>query len=152
MGHIGLTPQRQAGLSGYKVQGKTIFRAKEIFFEALALQEAGAFSIVLEAVPSIVASVITSSLKIPTIGIGAGPSTSGQVLVYLDAVGMFDKFTPRFCKTYANMGSISKMAIEEYRSDVKNKVFPDPQLHSYGMESTEMEEEFKAWAAALKKN
>ena len=96
LGHVGLTPQRQAALGGFKVQGKTVASAKKVLDDALAIEAAGCFAIVLEAVPEPVAQYITSKLKVPTIGIGAGPNCSGQVLVQLDMLGVYDKFVPKY--------------------------------------------------------
>jgi len=151
MGHVGLTPQKISSLSGYKVQGKTTEKAAKLLQDALALQAAGAFSIVLEAVPTNVAAFITKQLSIPTIGIGAGPHTSGQVLVYLDALGMFDKFMPRFCKVYGHLGDESIKALEQYKKEVVSRVFPDVGEHCYTMESAEEEERFKDWAVEIER-
>ncbi|KAJ3084343.1 hypothetical protein HK102_000692, partial [Quaeritorhiza haematococci] len=147
MGHIGLTPQRQAMLGGYKVQGKTVDKARSLLEEALELQDAGVFSIVLEAIPEPVATFITKQLSIPTIGIGAGPNTSGQVLVQMDALGAFDKFLPRFCKLYASLGTSAIEALSQYREEVKARKFPEIGTHTYGMESPEEEEALKEWMA-----
>lgn len=132
MGHIGLTPQRQASLGGFKVQGKTAESAESILQDALALQDAGCFAIVLEAVPAPMADLITQKLSIPTIGIGAGPHTSGQVLVQLDMLGGFDGFTPKFLKKYSNYLDINTEAIKQYNSEVKERQFPEPQ-HCYNV-------------------
>lgn len=132
MGHIGLTPQRQASLGGFRVQGKSPAAAESILRDALALQDAGCFAVVLEAVPSPIADLITQKLKIPTIGIGAGPHTSGQVLVQLDMLGGFDGFTPKFLKKYSNYLKINTEAIEEYNKEVKERQFPEPE-HCYNV-------------------
>ncbi len=130
MGHLGLTPQSVHQLGGYKVQGRTEEAAKRLKEDALILQEAGAFSLVLEAVPMELAKEVTEELNIPTIGIGAGPHCDGQVLVLHDLLGVFQKFTPKFVKRYAELGKMAKEAIEEYRKDVKEGKFPTEE-HSY---------------------
>lgn len=132
LGHIGLTPQRQSAMGGYRVQGKTAKKAKLLLKDALALQDAGCFAVVVEGVPAPAANYITSNLKIPTIGIGAGPGCSGQVLVQNDMVGIFDKFVPRFCKQYANLTAVVKQAMETYRDEVKARTFPSAE-HCYPM-------------------
>ena len=130
MGHLGLTPQSVHQFGGYKVQGKTEEAAKRLKEDALILQEAGAFSIVLEAVPMELAKEVTESLSIPTIGIGAGPHCDGQVLVLHDLLGVFQRFTPKFVKRYAEIGQEAKRAIEQYRDEVKEGKFPSEE-HSY---------------------
>ena len=130
MGHIGLTPQSVHQLGGYKVQGRTEEAAKRLKEDAQILQEAGAFSIVLEAVPVDLAREITESLNIPTIGIGAGPYCDGQVLVLHDLLGVFQRFTPKFVKRYAEIGKMARKAIEEYKDEVKKGLFPTEE-HSY---------------------
>jgi 3-methyl-2-oxobutanoate hydroxymethyltransferase len=117
LGHVGLTPQRQNSLGGFRVQGKTAESALRVFEDALAVQEAGSFATVLEAVPAEIANVITKRLKIPTIGIGAGNGCSGQVLVQIDMTGNFPpgRFLPRFVKRYGDVWSESMRAIETYR-------------------------------------
>ena len=131
MGHIGLTPQFVHLLGGYHVQGKTDESAKRLIEEALALQEAGCFSLVLECVPSELAATITKELKIATIGIGAGPDTDGQVLVFQDLLGLNTEFKPKFVKKYINGAQIFVDAIEEYTQEVKRGAFPDAD-HSFG--------------------
>lgn len=123
MGHLGLTPQFINLFGGYKVQGKTIDSRKRILEDAQALEESGAFSIVLEAVPSDLAKTITDSLKIPTIGIGAGKDTDGQVLVFHDLIGIFEK-TPKFVKRYLEAGKLIKQALSSYNQEVKDGKFP----------------------------
>jgi 3-methyl-2-oxobutanoate hydroxymethyltransferase len=145
-GHIGLTPQSVNALGGYKVQGKTAESARELLEDALALEEAGCSSIVLESLPDRLATYITERLTIPTIGIGAGVGTSGQVLVAHDLLGMFDRFTPRFVKRYAEMGAAMKEAFAAYRRDVEARAFPGPE-HSYTM----TDEEWKAFQSAAMK-
>ncbi|KAI9272477.1 3-methyl-2-oxobutanoate hydroxymethyltransferase, partial [Sporodiniella umbellata] len=124
MGHIGLTPQKQSALGGFRVQGKTAKQAKNLLKDALAVQEAGAFSVVIEAIPAEIARYITQQLKIPTIGIGAGVGCSGQILVQNDALGLFDRFVPKFTKQYCNLNQIMTNALKEYHEDVKSKQFP----------------------------
>ncbi|MBC9783926.1 3-methyl-2-oxobutanoate hydroxymethyltransferase [Heliobacterium chlorum] len=137
MGHIGLTPQTAAQLGGFKVQGKTEEAAQQLLEDALALEKAGAFSVVIECVPADVARRITESLSIPTIGIGAGPYCDGQVLVIQDMLGMFDRFTPKFVKKYANIGPTIKDALNTYAQEVSDGTFPGPE-YSFGMDSNEM--------------
>jgi 3-methyl-2-oxobutanoate hydroxymethyltransferase len=124
MGHIGLTPQSVNQLGGYKVQGKTPAAAVRLLNDAMALQEAGAYAIVLETVPVHVADIITQKLDIPTIGIGAGPKTDGQVQVWHDLLGLFTDFQPKHAKQFANVGAIIKDAISAYAADVRSGAFP----------------------------
>ena len=124
MGHLGLTPQTATKLGGYKVQGKTEKSAKRMLEDAVALQQAGCFALVLEAVPSKLAEAITAEINIPTIGIGAGPACDGQVLVFHDILGLFDQFTPKFVKQYANLREPILKAIQTYRQEVESGVFP----------------------------
>ena len=130
MGHIGLTPQTAGQLGGYRVQGKDVESARSLVADAKALQKAGAFSIVLECIPDIVASIISDELSIPTIGIGAGAGCDGQVLVTHDLLGLFDKFIPKFVKQYNNLAPIIKQTLDSYVSEVKNGSFPD-EAHSF---------------------
>lgn len=130
MGHIGLTPQTVSKLGGFKVQGKGD-AAKDVLDDALALEKAGAFSIVLECVPEQLGRLITEKLTIPTIGIGAGAFTDGQVLVFHDMVGMFDKFVPKFVKQYRKLGPEIVKALEEFKEDVKTGAFPE-EKHTFG--------------------
>ncbi len=136
MGHIGLTPQSISKLGGYRVQGKTAGDAAHLLEDALALEEAGCYSIVLESVPARVAEFLSSKLYIPTIGIGAGVGCDGQVLVYHDLLGLFDRFTPKFVKKYANLAPIITEAISEFVSDVENRQFPAEE-HTYPMPAEE---------------
>lgn len=122
--HLGLTPQSIHAFGGFKVQGKTEAAAKKLIDDAKAVQEAGAFALVLEAVPAKLAEMITKQLTIPTIGIGAGNKCDGQVLVYQDMLGMFSDFTPKFVKQYANLGEIMKAAFRSYIEEVQSGVFP----------------------------
>lgn len=137
MGHIGLTPQTSSQLGGFRVQGKTAVAAKRLLDDAYALQDAGCFAIVLEAVPEPVATAISQQLHIPTIGIGAGAGCDGQVLVYHDLLGLFDRFTPRFVKQYANLNQTIHDALTSYREDVQNGRFPS-QEHIYPMNDDEV--------------
>lgn len=125
MGHLGLTPQSINAFGGFRVQGKTEVAAKKLIQDAKALQEAGAFSVVLECVPTKIAEIVTKELEIPVIGIGAGNVCDGQVLVYQDLLGMFSNFTPKFVKRFANVGEIMKEAFTQYCKEVKNGTFPD---------------------------
>lgn len=130
MGHLGLTPQSIHKLGGYTLQAKEAEAAKRLIEDALALQAAGAFSIVLEKVPAEVASILTQKLEIPTIGIGAGPGCDGQVLVTNDILGLFSRFTPKFAKKYADVSPIIESAIADYVRDVREGAFPAEE-HSY---------------------
>ncbi|MBE5968933.1 MAG: 3-methyl-2-oxobutanoate hydroxymethyltransferase [Lachnospiraceae bacterium] len=131
--HIGLTPQSINAFGGHKVQGKSIEAAKKLIDDALAVQEAGAFTVVIEAVPAKLASLITQKLDIPTIGIGAGSGCDGQVLVYQDMVGMFSDFTPKFVKKFANVGETMKAAFKQYDEEVKAGTFPE-ECHTYAID------------------
>lgn len=124
MAHIGLTPQTASQLGGYKVQGKGIEDAKRMLAEARGLEEAGAFSIILECVPDTLAKVISASLTMPTVGIGAGAHCDGQVLVTHDLLGMFDKFTPKFVKKFADLSFAITEGIRTYKTEVKEGVYP----------------------------
>ncbi len=130
MGHLGLTPQSVHQLGGYKVQGKDDKTAKKMMEDARILEEAGAFSIVLECVPATLAGEISRSLTIPTIGIGAGVECDGQVLVVNDMLGMFEKFTPKFVKKYAKLNIDMRAAVEQYIDEVKDRKFPGEE-HSF---------------------
>jgi len=124
VGHIGLTPQTATQLGGYKVQGKDLESARKLGKDAQALQEAGIFMLVLELIPSQVSARISSILSIPTIGIGAGAECDGQVLVYHDILGLFDRFIPKFVRQYAQLGEQALQAIQKYNQEVKEKAFP----------------------------
>ena len=139
MGHIGLTPQSATSLGGYKVQGKTAVSAHKLWQDAQALQEAGCFSIVLESVPAKIAAEISQRLDIPTIGIGAGAGCDGQVLVFHDMLGLFDKFQPKFVKQYANIGEQITQGLVAYRDEVKTRDFPSEE-HSFAMPEVEFDE------------
>jgi 3-methyl-2-oxobutanoate hydroxymethyltransferase len=141
LGHVGLTPQRQNALGGFRVQGKTAAGAVKVLQDALAVQEAGCFAVVLEAVPAEVATLITKKLSIPTIGIGAGNGCSGQVLVQIDMTGNFPpgRFLPKFVKKYGDVWSEAFKAIEAYGSDVKSRAYPAPE-HTYPIPLEELAE------------
>lgn len=124
MGHIGLTPQSIHAFGGFKVQGKTIEAAQKILQDALAVEKAGAFAIVLEAIPADLAALITRKLTIPTIGIGAGNQTDGQVLVYQDMLGMYGEMQPKFVKRYADLGAEMNSAIQHYKTEIQQEQFP----------------------------
>ena len=130
MGHIGLTPQTASQLGGFKVQGKDLEAARRLVAEARALEEAGAFALTIECVPAGLAEVITSSLSIPTVGIGAGVHCDGQVLVGHDMLGMFEKFQPKFVKQYANLAPQIKAAVESYNREVRSGSYPGAE-HSF---------------------
>ena len=124
MAHIGLTPQTASQLGGYKVQGKGMEDAARMIEDAKLLEKAGAFALLMECVPSGLAKVITEELSIPTIGIGAGGSCDGQVLVTHDLLGMFEGFTPKFVKQFANLGPLIKEGVQQYRDEVRSGDFP----------------------------
>jgi 3-methyl-2-oxobutanoate hydroxymethyltransferase len=132
MGHIGLTPQTASALGGFKMQGRDAAAAKQIIDDAKALQEAGAFSIILEAVPAPLGKLVAESVKVPVIGIGAGPDVDGQVLVTHDMIGLFDKFVPKFVKQYTKIRPVILEAIKAYRQEVLEVKFPAPE-HSFKM-------------------
>ena len=124
MGHLGMTPQSVHQFGGYKVQGKAADQAEVLLSDARALEAAGAFAIVLEAVPAKLAKTITQALSIPTIGIGAGPACDGQVLVLYDLLGLFDQFAPKFVKPYAHLKADALQALRRYREEVEQGKFP----------------------------
>lgn len=138
MGHIGLTPQSVHQLGGFRAQGKSAEAAKRLFEDALILQEAGCFSILLETIPTQLASLMSEKLEIPTIGIGAGVSCDGQVLVTHDLLGLFDRFTPKFVKKYAHLHQEMATAISSYKTDVENGTFPSDE-HSFEMTEEELD-------------
>jgi 3-methyl-2-oxobutanoate hydroxymethyltransferase len=138
MGHVGLTPQTSVSLGGWKAQGRTAAAAKRIAREAVGLQEAGCFAIVFEAIPSAVAAEIMPRMQIPVIGIGAGPSTDGQVLVFHDLLGIRDGLGPRFVKRYANLQSEMNDGVTAYAEDVRSRRYPGPE-HGYSIEDPELE-------------
>lgn len=137
LGHLGLTPQTISKLGGYKIQGKDAKAAKRILEQALKLEAAGCFAIVLECVPDKVAKLITEKLMIPTIGIGAGPYCDGQVLVTNDMVGLFDRFVPKFVKQYVKLSTLISDGLKKYRDEVEKGIFPD-QAHSFTIKEEEI--------------
>ncbi|RPA77717.1 3-methyl-2-oxobutanoate hydroxymethyltransferase [Ascobolus immersus RN42] len=141
LGHIGLTPQRQHSLGGFKVQGKSVKTALALLDDAFAVQEAGAFGMVLECIPAPIAEVITEELSIPTIGIGAGNPTSGQVLVQTDMSGNYPRgrFIPKFVKVYADIFEQTKRAIEQYAVEVRERSYPE-EVHSYKIDEKVVDE------------
>ncbi|MFO7985428.1 MAG: 3-methyl-2-oxobutanoate hydroxymethyltransferase [Desulfatiglandaceae bacterium] len=136
--HIGLTPQTATKLSGFKVQGKDAEGARELVESAQELESAGAFMIVLECIPDAVAARITEALNVPTIGIGAGKDCDGQVLVYHDLVGLFERFVPKMVKQYINLAPIVRKALIQYKEEVESGTFPGPE-HSFTMKAEEAE-------------
>lgn len=138
MAHVGLTPQRVAQLGGFKTQARSARAARRLIDDAVALEDAGAFSIVLESIPSPVAAMVTERLSIPTIGIGAGPDCDGQVLVLHDVLGLFGEFKPKFAKRYADIGAAVLEALRAYDADVRAGTFPDAE-HSFTMKESELE-------------
>jgi 3-methyl-2-oxobutanoate hydroxymethyltransferase len=139
IGHIGLTPQSATLLGGYRAQGRTAAAARRLVEEAVALERSGCFAIVLEAIPAAVAERVTEAVKIPTIGIGAGPACSGQVLVWHDLLGLTEGPTPRFVKRYAELGAAITDALKAYADDVRRGTFPG-ETHTYGMPDAEREQ------------
>ena len=137
MGHIGLTPQSVNVVGGFKLQGKNADDARRLLDEAVALDRAGCFSIVLECVPEELASLITERVSVPTIGIGAGPACDGQVLVFHDLLGLYDGHTPKFVRRYANSAEEWRKAIARYLEDVRSGRFPDGTSESFHMSSAE---------------
>jgi 3-methyl-2-oxobutanoate hydroxymethyltransferase len=137
-GHIGLTPQTATQLSGFKVQGKDAESARTLINSAKDLEEAGAFMVVMECIPDVLASRITKELHIPTIGIGAGRDCDGQVLVYHDTVGLFERFTPKFVKQYIKLGPMIIEALKEYKKEVEEGLFPGEE-HTFTMRKEEAE-------------
>jgi len=131
-GHIGLTPQTASALGGFKMQGKDAEAAKKIIDDARALEDAGVFSIIIEAVPAPLAQLVAEAVQVPVIGIGAGADVDGQVLVTHDMIGLFDKFIPKFVKQYTRIRPTIIEAIKEYKQEVLEKSFPGPE-HSFSM-------------------
>ena len=138
MGHIGLTPQSINVLGGFKVQGKSEEAARALLADAKAVEEAGAFAVVIEAVPAALAQMITDAVSIPTIGIGAGAGCDGQILVYQDMLGMFSDFTPKFVKRYANVGEVMREAFANYAAEVASGAFPTEE-HTYKIKDDVLE-------------
>jgi len=143
MGHVGLTPQTSPVVDGYHAQGKTAESAYNIYADAVNLQKAGCFSVVVESVPELLGQAITKSLAIPTFGIGAGKYTSGQVLVYHDLLGLYPDFVPKFCKVYVNLSDVISKGLSEYKREVEERSFPAPE-HVFSMKSEE-------WQKAIEK-
>lgn len=138
MGHIGLTPQSINVFGGFKVQGKSAEAARALLADAKAVEEAGAFAVVIEAVPAALAQMITDAVSIPTIGIGAGAGCDGQILVYQDMLGMFSDFTPKFVKRYANVGEVMREAFANYAAEVASGAFPTEE-HTYKIKDDVLE-------------
>jgi 3-methyl-2-oxobutanoate hydroxymethyltransferase len=137
LGHIGLTPQTMSKLGGFKVQGKDAEAARKLVDQALMLEKAGCFAIVLECVPDLVAKLVTEKLSVPTISCGAGKYCDGQVLVTYDMVGLFDRFTPKFVKQYVKLSPAILDGFRKYREDVEKGVFPD-EAHSFTIKEEEL--------------
>lgn len=136
MAHIGMTPQKIAQMGGFKVQGKSIEAAQKMIDDAKTLEAAGAVQVLMECVPAPLAAKITEELSVPTIGIGAGNGTTGQVLVWYDMAGMYDKFVPKFVKRYAEAGKLITEAMTEYVTEVKGGQFPD-EAHSFALKNAD---------------
>ena len=139
MGHVGLTPQTATALGGWKAQGRTAAAAARIGEEALALQEAGCFALVFEAIPAAVAEELMPTIEIPVIGIGAGPATDGQVLVFHDLLGIRDGLGARFVKRYANLQQEMNAGVAAYAEDVRSRRYPGPE-HTYSIDPAELAE------------
>jgi 3-methyl-2-oxobutanoate hydroxymethyltransferase len=139
MGHVGLTPQTSTALGGWKAQGRTAGAAAKIAREALALQEAGCFALVFEAIPAAVTEELMGLIEIPVIGIGAGPATDGQVLVFHDLLGIRDGLGPRFVKRYANLQQEMNAGVAAYAEDVRARRYPGPE-HTYKIDPAELAE------------
>ena len=137
MGHVGLTPQSATMLGGFKAQGRTAAKARQLFADARALEAAGCFAIVLECIPEEVSASITEALTVPTIGIGAGAGVDGQVLVFHDLLGLYEGRSPRFVKRYAEIGNAVRDALERYAAEVRSGAFPSPE-HAYAMPAEEL--------------
>jgi len=146
MGHVGLTPQSATMLGGFKAQGRTAEKAGRLYEDALALEAAGCFAIVLEAVPAAVAARVTEALRVPTIGIGAGAACDGQVLVWHDLLGLYEGKAPRFVRRYADLATEARRAVEAYVDDVRQGRFPEEQ-HTYAIPDEELDA-FESWVAA----
>jgi 3-methyl-2-oxobutanoate hydroxymethyltransferase len=147
MGHVGLTPQTATALGGYRAQGRTSERALAVAADALALQDAGCFSIVFEAIPAAVSAELMERIEIPVIGIGAGPATDGQVLVFHDLLGIYDGHAPRFAKRFAEVKAQMVAGVAQYAGEVRGGSFPAPE-HTYSIDDEELEA-FRASLAAI---
>jgi 3-methyl-2-oxobutanoate hydroxymethyltransferase len=137
MGHLGLTPQSATMLGGYRAQGRTARKAQQLVEDALALEQAGCFALVLECVPTAVADRVTQALSIPTIGIGAGAGCDGQVLVFHDLLGLYEGRSPRFVKRYADLYTVAREALLRYAEEVRSGTFPE-EAHTYAMPEEEL--------------
>ena len=137
MGHIGLTPQSVTALGGWRAQGRTAARAQQLVDDALALERAGCFGVVLECIPAPVSARITLSVSVPTIGIGAGADCDGQVLVFHDMLGLYEGRSPRFVKRYADVAAVTRDALERYAAEVRSGAFPE-EAHTYAMPAEEL--------------
>ena len=144
MGHVGLTPQTATALGGYRAQGRTAARALTVARDALALQEAGCFSLVFEAIPTAVAQSLMPRVEVPVIGIGAGPATDGQVLVFHDLLGIYDGHAPRFAKRYGELREQMISGVATYAAEVRSGAFPGPE-HVYSID----EDELRAFEASM---
>ncbi|MGI8414279.1 MAG: 3-methyl-2-oxobutanoate hydroxymethyltransferase [Solirubrobacteraceae bacterium] len=138
MGHVGLTPQTAGALGGYRAQGRTAQRALEVARDAMALEQAGCFALVFEAIPAAVAGALMERISVPVIGIGAGGATDGQVLVFHDLLGLYDGRAPRFAKHYADVRSLMVAGVAQYASEVRDMTFPGPE-HTYSIDEEELE-------------
>lgn len=147
MGHIGLTPQSSGQLGGFRAQGRTADAARELIEDAVAIEKAGAFALLVEAVPPEVGRVITEMLEVPVLGIGAGMYTDGQLLIIGDMLGYFEAFTPKFVKKYADLAAVINKALREFAEDVRTGKFPE-EKHCYRM----LEGEYEKLQLLLKKN
>jgi 3-methyl-2-oxobutanoate hydroxymethyltransferase len=139
MGHVGLTPQTATALGGYRAQGRTAERALTVARDAIALEQAGCFSVVFEAIPAAVAGLVAARLEIPVIGIGAGAATDGQVLVFHDLLGIYDGHAPRFAKRYAEVKAQMVAGVAQYAAEVRSAAFPAPE-HTYSIDEEELEQ------------
>jgi 3-methyl-2-oxobutanoate hydroxymethyltransferase len=137
MGHVGLTPQTATALGGHKAQGRTAQNALDVAHDALALEQAGCFAIVFEAIPAAVTEVVMERLQAPVIGIGAGPATDGQVLVFHDLLGIYDGHTARFVKRFADVRAHMVAGVAEYTAEVRAGTFPGPE-HTYSIDEEEL--------------
>jgi 3-methyl-2-oxobutanoate hydroxymethyltransferase len=137
MGHVGLTPQTATALGGYRAQGRTAARALQVARDAVALEEAGCFSIVFEAIPAAVSEILVERLEVPVIGIGAGPATDGQVLVFHDLLGIYDGHAPRFAKRFGELKAQMVAGVAQYADEVRSGAFPAPE-HTYSIDDDEL--------------
>ncbi len=149
MGHLGLTPQSISMLGGFKAQGRSLEAAERIIEDAKILEEAGAFAILLEAIPAEVGKIITERSNIPIIGIGAGPYCHGQLLIVQDMLGLYKSFVPKFVKQYCNLYDIIKEAFKNYVQDVESRAFPELNRHCYKMEEQDRQELYRRYSMEL---